>query len=135
QVAVTLNAFDRRLADIENTAVMDLDARVAALNSAFQRVADLNERILSAESNGHTANDLRDARDVAIDEASRLADVRVLPRANGTIALAIGSANLVDGNDARPLELAVTRGPSGRVESAALTTRGYTLENPGASIS
>lgn len=134
-VAVTLNAFDRRLADIEENAVLDLEARVSALNSAFQRVADLNGRILAAESTGHSANDLRDARDLAIDEASKLADVRVLPRSNGSIALAIGSANLVDGNDARPLELVVTRAPGGRIASAELTTRGSVLDNPGASIS
>src|SRR5690606_31481089 len=75
-----------------------------------------------------------DARDLAIDEASRLADIRVLPRSNGSIALAIASSNLVVGSDARPVELVVTRAPGGRNEAPALTTRGFTLENPGASI-
>src|SRR5690606_29973057 len=104
------------------------------LNTALATVAQLNERILSAEASGVTAGDLRDARDLAIDQATRIADVRVLPRSNGSIGLAIGSANIVDGADARPIELSITRGDGGRILSATIST-GTTELNPGSALS
>jgi flagellar hook-associated protein 1 len=134
QVATTLNGQDRRLSDLEDSTILRMDAQVRELNGLLTRVADLNERIRAAEVGGMTAGDLRDARDLAIDQASRLADLRVLPRGDGTIGLAIGSTNLVDGGDARPLEMSVTRGAGGRILNASVTTRGTTLDQVGAAL-
>lgn len=135
QVASTLNAYDRRLADLENTTVLKMESQVRELNGLLERIADLNGRIMSAEANGSTASDLRDARDLAIDQASTLADVRVLPRSDGSLGIAINSSNLVDGNQARPISLTVTRETGGRVASVEIVTRGTPLHSPGSALS
>jgi flagellar hook-associated protein 1 len=75
-----------------------LRASANSLNGFTSRIATINERILAAEAGGVTAGDLRDQRDFAIDELAKLADVQVTLRGNGTVAVAVGDATLVDGS-------------------------------------
>jgi flagellar hook-associated protein 1 FlgK len=77
-------------------------------------VADLNGRILSSESAGMPNNDLRDRRDVALDQLAAITGARVERQANGNTAVLVGSHNLVEGTNTQPLELAfdVPPGPA-----------------------
>jgi flagellar hook-associated protein 1 len=134
QVALTLNRFDRSLADLEASTVLRMDAKVGELNTLLAQVAKFNERILSAEVGGVTAGDLRDSRDLAIDRISQIVDVRVLPRTNGSVQLAVGSTTLVDGSDARPVSLSVTRGVDGRVVGAQIVGGTTALTTPGSAL-
>lgn len=134
QVVLTLNSYDRRLAELEDVTALRLESQVSELNSLLGRVAELNGRIITAEAGGGTASDLQDARDLAIEQASKLADIRVLPRNDGTIGIALGTMNVVDGNHARPVSLTIDRGDAGRLLSATVDVGSTTILDPGSAL-
>jgi flagellar hook-associated protein 1 FlgK len=114
QVATLFNTYDGELTSQRATATDRLQQTLRQINSLAQQVADLNGRILSSESSGMPNNDLRDRRDLALDQLAGLAGARVEKQANGDAAVLVGSFNLVEGTNAQALELgfAVSGGPA-----------------------
>lgn len=105
QVAFALNNFAERLED-QNASTGDQVARaVGELNDLARQAADLNRQIAGSEHGGHTAPDLRDQRDRVIDRMSRIAPVRVIERSDGSTAVIVANATMVDGADTRTLRL------------------------------
>jgi len=76
----------------------DLSAMTADVNQKTAAIASLNQDIKRIELGGSTANDLRDMRDRTIDELSKLVDVNVNQKTDGTATVYMGSMLLVDGN-------------------------------------
>lgn len=87
------------------TADARLRGEVSRLNQLSSEIAKENARIVAAEAGGRTAGDLRDARDRAIDAMAQLADIQVIERADGTVAVNIGGVNVVDGGEAKALQV------------------------------
>lgn len=62
--------------------VMDLDSEVVAtvreVNTYAQQIALINEEIYRVELSGQKANDLRDKRNLLIDDLSKLIDIQVI---------------------------------------------------------
>ena len=56
----------------------DIQATVANINGYARQIGHLNEQIYKAESDGSHANDLRDQRNLLIDELSKLVNIDVL---------------------------------------------------------
>ena len=82
-----------------------------------QSVADYNDAIAKATANGHTPNDLLDARDEVLRELSDLVGVTVVKQDDHGINLFVGSGQpLVVGNQASRLEAAPGRADPSRVE-------------------
>ncbi len=96
--ASSLNDLERSLND-------GLGREVTNLNSLLRQVADLNNQILYVESASAAANDLRDQRDAAILEVSKLAKVSVLERDDGTVDLVLSGRTVVTRGNAETLEL------------------------------
>lgn len=96
--ASSLNDLERSLND-------GLGREVTNLNSLLREVADLNNQILYVESASAAANDLRDQRDAAILEVSKLAKVSVLERDDGTVDLVLSGRTVVTRGNAETLEL------------------------------
>lgn len=65
--------FEKMIEDVDD----DINATVVQVNTLSKQIADLNKIIVEAESQGGNANDLRDKRNLLIDEISELIDVRV----------------------------------------------------------
>ena len=105
QVAGLFNQFDSQITQQRTSTIEQATNTVTTINNDAAQVADLNGQIVTAESNGNTANDLRDQRDLKLDELSKLGGVRVLNQADGTVSVIIGNSTLVDGITARPLAL------------------------------
>jgi len=103
QVALTLNGFAARLDELTADTSARLGSSVRELNALSSTVAELNAQIVSAEVGGRTAGDLRDQRNVAIDRIAQLAPVQVIPRANGSVSIALNGQNIVDGDAAKSL--------------------------------
>ena len=104
-VARRFQSADSRLAAIQTGAVDQMRARVDEVNGIMQQIADLNTRIRSVSAGQREAPDVKDTRDRLIDRLSSLVGVRVLPRTDGTVAVAAGDALLVDGGQASAIEL------------------------------
>lgn len=105
QLSQLFNDYDTQLTTMRSSSLERLDNTVSQINSLAQQVAELNVRIVGAESVGHEAPDLRDARDLKLDELSKIAGTRVIPQANGSVSVLIGNSMLVEGDTATPLSI------------------------------
>jgi flagellar hook-associated protein 1 FlgK len=99
QLNTLAGQVDQQRADV----LAQLNQDVASVNSIAARVADLNRQIAAAESGGKTAPDLEDARDLALDQLSDLAPVRVIARNQGSTGVYVGDTLVVDGGTVRTL--------------------------------
>lgn len=68
-------------------------------------IAELNVAIVNAENGVNTEGNLRDQRDVLIDELSGLMDVTVVEKESGAVDILVGSQPVVLGDTSRGLEL------------------------------
>lgn len=105
QLAQLFNSYDTQLTEQRTSSIDRLTGTVSQINAYAGQIAELNGRILSAESGGDSANDLRDMRDLALDRLSSIAGTRVVPQADGSVSVLIGNSTLVDGTSARPLSI------------------------------
>ena len=79
---------------------IDLKISVNELNILAKQVASLNQRIITSEVSGTTANDLRDQRINAIEKMSKLVDTAYIESDNGSMmVLTTSGIPLVDGNE------------------------------------
>jgi flagellar hook-associated protein 1 len=109
QLAQLFNDYDTQLTTLRNSNLERLGNTVERVNSLATQVAELNVRIVAAEANGSSANDLRDLRDVKLDELSKTAGTRVINQANGSVSVLIGNSTLVELDTATPLSLQLER--------------------------
>ena len=91
-----LNQLDRKLTTLRQTIDGEISTSVADLNQIAVQIASLNRQITSMEVDGDMANDLRDKRDLLIDELSGYLDVSVIEKANGSMTVAIGAMAFVE---------------------------------------
>jgi len=103
QAASLFNQFDSQLTQARSSTLDRVSNTIASINQTALQISDLNGRIVTSEGDGHTANDLRDERDLKIDALSKLAGVRVIDQIDGSVSVIIGNSTLVDGITARPL--------------------------------
>lgn len=68
-----------------------IDAQIGAtireINSLTGKIAEFNSQINSAEVSGQNANDLRDQRDLAVNELATRVEVLALERPDGTVSI------------------------------------------------
>lgn len=109
-LAGSFRAVAERLNLLRTDANEEVKTLVPEINSIGDRIAALNIRIRQAELNGTSSNDLRDDRDVLLDELAGLVNISYRERQDGQIDVLIGSDVLVDGGFVRELEF--VRDPS-----------------------
>jgi len=109
-VAGILNSFDSRLADLRSQTTTNLENAIAKINTLADHIGSLNGRIVSSEVDGTTAGDLRDQRDLAIDQLAEFGAVRVIPNMDGSVQVLLGNNALVDGVQSRHLQTTVSSG-------------------------
>lgn len=84
---------------------VNLDQDVKDINQLADQIAELNVQIVSMEAGGHSANDLRDKRDIILENLSKLTDVHYFETAKGTYTVIMGKGfQLVDGSRSWHLE-------------------------------
>ncbi len=106
QSQALVNGFNRR-ADQMNKIRSDQDlmvkTRVGEINSAGNRIAELNKEISRVFSIGEQPNDMLDERDMLLDRLSELAGATSNVQANGQVIVSIGGHMLVTGNESLSL--------------------------------
>ena len=110
QVASQLNQFGNQIADaqvVSRTRLLESADRVNALAS---QVADINARIVEAEAAGKQSPDMRDQRDMKIDELASLIGATSYPQADGSVNVNIGGDSLVDGANFKKVRIQATLG-------------------------
>jgi len=79
------NSINHMYTQLEKMAVdlnFDVNSMVSTINTYAKQIASLNDQILRSEADGSNANDLRDQRNVLIDDLSKIVDVEILEVAN-----------------------------------------------------
>ena len=71
-----MHTYYNQLKDLMYQQDYSMSSQVYSINEISQKIADLNENILKYEQGGQTANDLRDARNLLLDQLSALADIQ-----------------------------------------------------------
>ena len=122
QVANQLNTFGNQIVDAQTTARARLLQTADRVNLLSQQVADINARIVAAEASGNQSPDMRDQRDLKIDELASLIGATAYPQPNGAVNVNVGGDSLVDGANYKsvrvqalttdPLKLGLALGPA-----------------------
>lgn len=109
---ILYNNFQKMQTDVND----EIAIKVDEINSVAQQIALLNKQINMVEANGVTvANDLRDKRDLLVDQLSAVVDVKCEERPitsrdgseaniNEYTVMIAGGQTLVSGNDYRQLD-------------------------------
>lgn len=104
-----LNDMGERLWDIQKDANFGIKNTVDQINFIADSIASINQQIKSLELGNRSANDLRDKRNLLLDDLSKLVniDVETVTDINGveTMIVDIEGQNLVRGPESRGLEL------------------------------
>ncbi len=86
----------------------EIDRQVGAaagtINAAASEIAELNFQIKQVEITGDNANDLRDRRDLLLDQLSATAQISYSEQEDSTVTVYLGSHELVTQNTARLVE-------------------------------
>ena len=104
-LASTFNGISSQLDRLSTESVARAQSYVSDINRIAGQLADINRQLVPMESSGDVASDLRDQRDVLLDELGKIATVRVIDRPDGSNQVLLGTLSLVDGNNAKQIQL------------------------------
>lgn len=96
-VADTFNHMDQQLGDLQEDLDKSIQVKVDEINNIATQIAGLNDQIVKVEITGDHANDLRDKRDLLVDQLSKIVNVNTKEDENGSLTVAIGGRALVSG--------------------------------------
>lgn len=99
--------------DINN----EVERTGSEINRLATSIADLNQAIRQSELAGDSAADLRDQRDLLVDELSLLVDLDAAEDEQGTFRVWVGGRALVDGTHVSQIEHALNTDQDGTVRS------------------
>jgi flagellar hook-associated protein 1 FlgK len=105
--AATLNQTYSRLDTIRTNANEEVRNTVPQINDITKQIATLNTNIRDAEVSGNKANDLRDQRDLLVDQLSKIINITSRERDDGQLDVQVGGVELISGPDARQLTATV----------------------------
>ncbi|OQW35787.1 MAG: hypothetical protein A4E19_16185 [Nitrospira sp. SG-bin1] len=104
QLASSMNQVSSDLAAARQSLNFQVQQTVTEINSLSKQIGELNNQIVTAEVTGQNANDLRDQRELVLNELATRIDITTVE--SGTGALTVFAARgqvLVEGSTIRPL--------------------------------
>lgn len=104
-VADMFRHVDGQLQDVVDDINHGIKLTVTDINSIVDRIASLNVQIQTNELGGKNANDLRDRRDLLIDELSQLVNLHVF-ESHGQLSLVVNGVSLVRHESVTHMKLA-----------------------------
>lgn len=87
----------------------DISLSVVKMNRLMSQVVELNKNISGIEATGAHANDLRDQRDLIVDQLTSMTDITVYESANGMYTLVSNGTTLVNGITKVDLEMSAPK--------------------------
>ncbi len=131
-VATQLNQFSTNLDQLSANTLATANQQVSDINKYTSQIAILNKQIVAVESDGTTtANDLRDARDNALDSLSQIVPIRVIDQPNGSENVYVGGATVVDGSSSATFGL---QGASGGTLALQIDGHSFGTQSPGGAL-
>lgn len=102
-LAAKLNTMSSTVQDMRLEAERNIASAVESANALLKTIASVNNQIAQRQAGNLSTGDLQDQRDMAIDELSRLMDVKVVNRDDGTVTVFTSGGQLL--LDRTPVEL------------------------------
>lgn len=99
-----VSQINDQLTELQEDCVTKLEDAVNDVNDYAQQIADLNVQIKELEAQDVDANDLRDQRDLLLDELSLLTNLSVSEQDDGMVDVSISGIPLVQGSTSYTLE-------------------------------
>ncbi|AGA92156.1 flagellar hook-associated protein FlgK [Thioflavicoccus mobilis 8321] len=110
RLAERFRLLDSQLQQTQADVAGRISTTVEEVNALAQQIAQLNQAIIEANSQGATPNDLLDQRDQLVRDLSERIGVKTLEQGNGALDLSIGSGQpLVVGEEAQRLAVGSPR--------------------------
>lgn len=98
-VVDTFTHMNRQFEELRIDINESVNVAIQDLNSLAQQIRDLNYQIVKGEAQGPQANDLRDKRDLLIDQMSEFVDLDVVENKFGAVTVSIGGRAIVYNNE------------------------------------
>ncbi|NRF93649.1 flagellar hook-associated protein FlgK [Paenibacillus frigoriresistens] len=92
------NQTSQKLKDLSGDITDSIRVKLTQANSSLAQIANLNDEIFRIEGLGNNANDLRDQRDLLVDNISKTVNISVKEDSSG-YTISMGSTNLVEGKN------------------------------------
>lgn len=92
-----IRKLDTRLGEYRTQLNDEVNQQVDTANSLLKQVGDLNAKIVNARNSGLQPNDLRDQRDMLVDQLSELIGSTAIPQQDGSVSLRLGGKAIIDG--------------------------------------
>lgn len=90
-LATTFNRLDSNLTQSRQDLDFSIQGTVQEINRLSEQIADLNEKIISMEAGGQSANDYRDQRDLMLQELSKSIDINTSEDTTGAVSVFVAS--------------------------------------------
>lgn len=100
----SLNEIARQIYLLESNANEEIRNTVPEINSLLSRIAELNKTIRDTEITGKSANDLRDNRDLLVDQLSKIVAITTRERDDGQVNILLGGVEIISGDNYRALK-------------------------------
>ncbi|MBC7187802.1 MAG: flagellar hook-associated protein FlgK, partial [Calditrichaeota bacterium] len=108
RLVAAFNGVYRDLGKVQQNLDEQVGLLISQVNDLGRQIASLNVQIAQVEAGGLQANDLRDRRDLLLNELSKLVDVQVLEMPSGMVNVTVGGETLVAGDKVRSMEVTTT---------------------------
>ncbi|NMC31975.1 MAG: flagellar hook-associated protein FlgK [Veillonellaceae bacterium] len=131
----TIQQAADQLKDQVDSINTDLQLNVQTVNRISSDILSLNQKIAMAEvTSPGSANDLRDRRDLLVDQLSEYVPVQVTEDRSGNYIIQSGSATLVDGSRTTELTTAARTDADYGYPTLAIQANGIDVEFDGGSL-
>lgn len=90
-----INHMGAQLDKLQSDINSEIKVRIVEINQLTEQISNLNAAILRNEVSGDSANDLRDARNLAADKLTRLANIDIIEDQDGSMTITLGGYFLV----------------------------------------
>ena len=104
-LATTVNHAANEIAAMRDSSIGQLDATITEVNTMAATVAQLNDAIKGAVTNGLNANDLLDQRDLLVEKLAAKIGATIRPSEFGSVNVFVNGTALVNGGHAEALEV------------------------------
>jgi flagellar hook-associated protein 1 FlgK len=112
-LAESIKHISSQLTSLREFTDRHVESNVTQINDIAEGIAQANVSIVELEVSGEEASELRDRRDIFLDDLSKLVNANVVERDSGSIAVFVGGKSLVDDSEVFPME--TQQVPSGTI--------------------
>jgi flagellar hook-associated protein 1 len=106
----TITSLDKGLAQLRSDLVTDATTKVNRINQLTSELADLDVKIIDSTVRGQDPSDMKDMRDLKLDELSKLANITVSEDNTGSMTVSIGGGVVMTRNGSIPLAVSTASG-------------------------